>query len=194
MYPTRGFDNSVPPPVWDGNDAWPVPDTSIEPGGTTVDQPRFYDKKGYVSNGILVASLPSSGLVLGSETTRLTLGLTAAFVVGRVVPSGSSFELREGLLAARWKLAEVFRTLSEFRDANGDPLCQGDFLYTTLRDKICSYADIYSALATPTDECDSISLGIGFEAFPAKLGAVVPVPPPSAGCAVDEDPISDTCD
>jgi hypothetical protein len=188
VYPSRGGLD----PAWNGEDRWPVQETSIGPGGT-VDDPLYVDTKAYVSGGTLVASLPKSSLILGSGDNQLVLDLTAGFVTARVVGQGGALRLEGGTLAARWRLADVFKTLSTFRDTSGSPVCTDDLLYDSVKDQICGFVDIYSALASPTDECDSISLGIGFEAEPAKLGDLHPGPTPSDGCSPETDPLYDSC-
>jgi hypothetical protein len=188
VYPSSGGID----PAWNGEDRWPVSETSVAPGGT-VDDPLYVDTKAYVSGGTLVASLSESSLILGSDDNQMVLDLTAGFVTARVVVRGGALRLEGGTLAARWRLTDVFKTLSTFRDTAGTPVCTDDLLYDTVKDQICGFVDIYSALGTPTDECDSLSLGIGFEAEPAKLGDLQPGPTPGGGCSPETDPLYDSC-
>lgn len=192
VFPSAGTEGDVTP-TWTGNDAFRVAAAAIAPGGTTVDTPRFIDTKAYVSGNVLVASLPESAIVLPSGTAEVAVDITAGLVMAEIVPVGSSYGLRKGIIAGRWRNDDVFVTLSRFRDGNGAPICKGQLLYDTVKGKLCGFTDILSSLGSPTDECDSISAGIGFEADPAGFGSIDPPPVPTNGCPPEDDPITDSC-
>lgn len=192
VFPSPGTEGAVTP-TWTGNDAFRVASTSIAPGGTGVQDPAFVDPKAYVVGNVLVASLPQSALVLPTGASEVAVDITAGLVMAEIVPMGSSYGLRKGLIAGRWRNDDVFRTLSRFRDGSGAPICMGQLLYGTVKGKLCGYTDILSSLGSPTDECDAISAGIGFEADPAALGSVDPPPEPANGCPPEDDPINDSC-
>lgn len=192
MYMSPGLEVDGALAVWDGSDTFRIAATSVVPGGT-AEQPAFVDLKGYVSGGVLVASLPTSAITLATDETEVAMDLTAGLVTAEIVPVGSSYGLRNGIIAGRWRNVDVFTMLSALRDGNGSPICQGQLIYNTLKGKICGHTDIRSALGSPTDPCDAISVGIGFEADPAQLGFVAEPPPPLPGCSDETDPIHDAC-
>lgn len=191
MFPSVGIDPG--PPLWDGNDLWPIPETAVLPMGT-LEEPAYVDLKAYVTGNVIVASLPDAGIVLGSGANDITLDITAGLMVGTIVSVGSSYGIRDGLLAGRWKTQDVFNTISKFRDGSDKPICSGQLLYDSLKAQICGNADIYSGLGKPTDPCDALSIALGFTADPGKLGPLVTGDPLSPGCDPQDDPANDSCD
>ena len=191
MFPSVG--SSPGPPVWDGSDLWPTPETAVVAGGT-VEEPAYLDTKAYITDNVIVASLPDAALVLGSGASDISLDITAGFMIGTIVSVGSGYGIRDGLLAGRWKTADVFLTVSKFRDGAGQPICTDQLLYDSLKAQVCGNADIYSGLGKPTDPCDALSIAIGFDADPGLLGALVTGDPLSPGCDPADDPASDSCD
>lgn len=192
MYTSSGLENGGVA-AWNGLDVFRIAASSIGPGGTSED-PAFVDPKAYVTGGVLVAALSKSAVTLTIGESEVAVDITAGLIQAEIVPVGGSFGLRKGIIAGRWRNADVFPMLSALRDGTGAPICQGQLLYDTLKDKICSNTDIRSTLGSPTDPCDALSMGIGFEADPAQLGTVDAPPMPLPGCAPEDDPILDACD
>jgi hypothetical protein len=181
-------------PSWDGEDAWPIDGTSVAPDGT-VDEPLFFDDNAYVAGGVLVASLPQSGLVLvTSSGTRLVLPLVAGFIRARLVEEGGRHAVRDGVFAARIRTEAIFDALDGFRDGDGEPLCTTDPFFELARETICESADIFAGTGTPISPCDALSVGIGFTADPARLGAVRDLTEDLPGCEVGTEPSRCTCD
>lgn len=193
MYTSPGLVADGALAVWDGSDAYRIAASSVVPGGTAL-EPAFVDVKGYVSGGVLVASLPKSAITLTVGESEVGMDITAGLITAQIVPVGGSFGLRKGIIAGRWRNSDVFTMLSALRDGSGSPICQGQLLYNTLKGKICGNTDIRSELGSPTDPCDAVSMGIGFEADPAQLGTVEEPPTPLPGCPDATDPIHDACD
>lgn len=182
------------PPTWSGEDAWAVDSTSVGPAGT-IDDPLFVDDNAYVAGGVLVASLPQTGLSLVTTAgTRLDLPLVAGFVRARLVASGDRHVVEDGVLAARIRTEDFFDALDGYRDGNGDPLCSDSQFFDIARDTICEAADIYSGTSTPTAPCDALSVGVGFTADPARLGPVQDGTDEDPGCEPGTEPSLCTCD
>ncbi len=216
LYPSPGIeaDPCWPPgmaPVWDGNDPWPIDVASLEdpaggagggaggdPGacegvlGYDYDKPRYVDTKAYVTGGVLVASLPELGLVLSGDTKTTVVKLTAGFATGRLQKSAVGWRITDGVLAGRWPTKEIFAAIGGLV-SNGGPVCTDDGVYSALKQKACTFVDIASALGGPTTECDALSLAMGFQAEPAKLGIAWQRTASVSPCPPETNPENDSC-
>jgi hypothetical protein len=68
-------------------------------------------------------------------------------------------------------------------------------LYDAIKTSVCQAPDMTAALAGPTETCDAISVGIGFDiADPITLGTVIPTPPGPGTCLMGEAPEDDGCE
>jgi hypothetical protein len=191
LFPSPGLGKQ---PAWDGTDGWPVSAASV--GDAGVSTPRFVSNGAYVSGGTLVAALPTVALTLqGGGMCTITLYLTAGVLTGQLLQSSGQWHLKSGILAARWALADVFKSLSSYRDNNGTPVCTNQApTYDFAKQAICQDADILVDGTQPRSApCDALSIGLGFTADPALLGPVVPPEAPTAGCPAATDPANDAC-
>ncbi len=198
LYASTGFvhvdPNGTDTPQWLGQDVWKVSPKSVKEGD--VDQPLYRDLSAYVNNWVLVASLPQTEITISGGQGNLSITLNGASVLARIMYDLKlkAYWLTEGQIVGRWKLADVFATLSSFRDSDNFPLCKDSALYQGAKSLLCESADILSYVGGPADPCDAISTGIGFEADAAQLGLVdSTVPPLPPGCPKETDPINDTC-
>jgi hypothetical protein len=189
-YPSNGID---PAPVWDGNDAWTVSAQSVNAGDPS--QPIYTSQGAYVSNGILVAASPKILWRLGGSADTITFQLTGGVITGKLAMAAGGWTITDGIVAARWKAEDIFAAIGSYRDGNGKPICTDlGLVYGTAKSAICDGLDI---LADPAGAkslpCDALSIGIGFTAGEAKLGAVEPPPTPTPGCPMTTDPTYDSC-
>lgn len=190
IFPSSGID---PGPVWNGNDAWGVSVQSVSDGD--LEQPLYPSAGAYVSQGTLVAALPSVLMKLGGEEDTITLHLTGGVLTGHLVSGPGGWTMTGGVLAARWKDKDLFEALSSYRDGNGKPICTDSAIsYATAKTTLCKGLDI---LADPSGArslpCDALSIGLGFTAQPAKLGAIEATAMPTPGCPPETDPATDSC-
>jgi hypothetical protein len=222
LLPSPGlrYDPCLPPdalPTWDGTDQWPVLASSLMGGGgagaggappadcTTgasvppgydVDAPRFVDLQGYVSDSVVVANLPNVEIVLAGSSGGSNIQLTAGFVTGRLEEDGSTgrWTMTEGLLVGRWRVSEVFRSLSSMVTGAGEQVCTDHTVYPLIKSAVCKFPDIASTLGGPTTPCDAISFAMGFEGEQTTIGSVyVPTGAPNP-CSPETDPANDSCD
>ncbi len=191
VFTTPGF----PPdevPLWDGTDEWPIASTSVGASGST-EEPKFVSLSGYVRDGILVAPLPSLPLIFNTGFSYLPFDITGGFIMGTIVEQAGETALTNGLIAGRFTMESMFQSLSEFRNGAGMPICRGDSYYDSVKILVCNLRDISSEVPGPGASCDSISMGVGFTAQPAKLGAVGDNLAPSPGCPAETTPATDSC-
>lgn len=180
-------------PKWDGTDAWPVSATSVEGGDVT--KPLFKSAGAYVANKVLVAATPSVGFTVAGTNERITINLTGGVITGTLDDPGTGFRISDGIIAARWHEPDIFAALSSYRSNGGDAFCTDSTIaYNTAKATICNSLDILEDGSGPKSlPCDSLSMGIGFKAEPAKLGAVTTPPVPTPGCPMATDPQFDNC-
>jgi hypothetical protein len=100
--------------------------------------------------------------------------------------------LHEGVLAGRWKVADFFAMLGSLV-ADDQALCTDNLVYAMVKNTLCEYPDVASGQVGPTTPCDALSLGMGFEAEPARLGPVWWPPSDLAPCPPATDPANDHC-
>jgi hypothetical protein len=193
-YSDNNPDNpGMTPPKWDGTDHWPVTPSSYVNGDPNAGV-TFSDDFAYVTGGVLVATLKSGQVTLAGLKNRLDIRLKTSVVTARVVqrPDGK-FTLREGMIAGRVTVSDMFYMMSSYRDDNGNPLCTGDFAFNAVRGLICNGTDIQADFAQPQLPCDALSFAIGFEADPAQIGQPIPIQPSGPGCPCATDPVHESC-
>lgn len=199
LYVSPGF---VMPavPAWDGMDAWPVSEDSLG-ALKELSDPAYVSNGAYVADGVLVATLPSVELRLSGGNSTISVKLLGGVLSGTFEFIEEGARLTKGTLAGRWSEKGAFESLSSFRGPPvlpGDPplkLCIGDPFYNAIKAAVCSARDILTDPLLPASApCDAVSVGIGFETFPAQLGEILPVVAPSEGCMpVEKDPAADKC-
>jgi hypothetical protein len=191
LFPSGGLGKK---PAWDGNDTWPVVSTSVGDAGTST--PLFHSNGAYVSQGTLVATMPTSEMTIhGGGLDTITVRLTAGVLTARLVQINGLWHMQGGVIAARWALTDVFKAIGSYRDNNGAPICTSQVpTYTIAKQAICQDADILVDGTQPKSApCDALSIGLGFTADPAVLGAVVDAGALSPGCPTGTDPSTDSC-
>ncbi len=172
-YPSSGLSGQAPmPPAWEGADEWAVAPSSVVDPEAGVLEPKYFDNDGYVTNGVLVFSLPKSELLVTNGLNRLSITISDGTVMGQIDPYGSSYVLRDGIIAGRVSEENMFKMAADFRDHNGVPFCIDTPGWLATRDGICRGADIQVGSAAPNKRCDAVSLALGFDTAAAKLGGV----------------------
>ena len=174
VYVTSGL---AAPPLWDGNDAWPVRAESLA-NATDENQPLIVDPNAYVVDGQLV------GVISGELdiNTTLKVRLASGFLTGKLVSEGGVWRIDDGLLAGTWLANEALKAVGNLTISNV-PLCTLGPSYAVVRSIICNNVDIASA---PTLPCDSLSFGMRMTAEAAKLGAITPAQPLPPVCPADQ--------
>lgn len=196
-YGTYGFFGQ---PSWDGTDVWPITDSSVVPigegGEGTIESPRYEDPHGYVTDSTMVASLPGgSELVLAGGASRMALRFTGGLVTGTILDEAGRWTLQDGLIAARLSEEDLFYSLSSFRGEQGEAYCTDNWFYASAKPVLCQARDILSTSGTASQPCDALAIGVGFGAWAALPGAIVPAAMPTPGCPVPGlDALNDTCD
>lgn len=191
LFPSKGL--GAMSPKWDGSDAWPVIASSVMNDAVTM--PIYTSKGAYVANHVLVATMPSVSLTIAGDTNTITMKLTSGVLTGTLASLGTLWRIADGTIAGRWYEPDIFAALSSYRDNKGKPICTDlGFTYSVAKGQICNGLDILKDLSGAKSlPCDSLSVGIGFHADAAKLGAVTPLPMATPGCLMATDPLYDNC-
>lgn len=186
---------NVGAPQWDGEDAWPIlssalnrsesdAGTALDSGVYNPEDTRFTDPNAYVTGGVLVAALPEAEITLSGGVNTISILVSGGTLSATIEPAAVSggYLLRDAIFGGRWKTSEVFRSLSTYRSNDGKAYCKTDPFYPAAKSTLCGSADILDRPGSPTLYCDSISIGIRFQTFPARIGAILDPAPPSPGC------------
>lgn len=194
-------------PRFDGQDEWPVAVDSFVDGNSN--EPKFVASRAYVANGTLVANFRTVDLrlrigIAESQIVDLILRFTDPFFTAKIEKVGDDvWWLRHGQIAARWQTAELLKQVkffpnpfydaTSFEPTNTLNMCTSTPTYRVVREAICGSTDILSGAVSPNALCDSISVGIGFEAVQARLGGTVTLPAMESDCG-EFDPAKDSCE
>ncbi|MBK8257789.1 MAG: hypothetical protein IPK82_34610 [Polyangiaceae bacterium] len=194
VYMTQGVNAGMPTPVWDGNDAWPVDDTSLA-APPDLDSALISTEDAYVADNVIVVHIPSEQLRIRGTLFEMNLDLRDVTFRANLEPgtAAGQYKFTNGVVSGKWALVDAFKGLSSIRYASGNKLCIGDDNYLAVKSTICGNADI--RIESGEGTCDALSFGATFASDPAKLGMVVPAAgPPSDPCDPGTDPTSDFCE
>lgn len=190
-YPSGGTMN----PVWMGSDVWPVVPSSILDSGVAPDggpTARFFDNDAYVTNGKIVFSLIESEFTATNGLTQLSMTISDGTGTAQLEKGPNGFEMRDGIIAGRLEVSNLFKMVGDFRDHNGAPFCANEAnpYWTATRDAFCRGLDIQVGSPQPNKKCDAISVGLGFEAEPAITGPIEPGLSGQMQCPMGQDPLT----
>jgi len=187
-----------PPAKWDGTDVWPIEPSTFVPisadgkthGGTPFERTSI---EAYVTSYHLVAKFPEG---IPFRFWLFGAPLYSPLVTADLFPNTQTgkFELRNGLIAGRSAMRDVLGLIPVMTKALPTmmALCTDSPLYPTISDFICTYPDL-SIGNNPASDCDMMSVAIGFDTAPAKVGSVVAVTPPQPLCPPETDPATQPC-
>jgi len=172
-------------PKRDGTDEW-----TVDPGSVSNRSAPFVPKtvatQGYVSGGILVAR-GDFVISLGSGAP-LSVSLDDGVIIGRIVRDGI-WRMTEGRLAGRWSTSKLLTSLAVLPDPidKSSYVCGDSGTYQAYKPQLCAAADISARAATDLtgQKCRALSIGAGFEAVQARIGALAPPRTQDAGCGPD---------
>jgi len=207
LYTPAPFSMANPgPPAFNGRDEWPVAEDSFDAGNSN--QPKFVASRAWVTGNTLVASFRSVDLrlrigIAESQIVDLVLRFVDPFFTAKIEKVGDAWWLKQGQIAARWRTSELLQQVKYFPNPFYDAtlveptntlnMCTKTPTYRLVREAICGSTDIVAGAGGPGAFCDSISVGIGFEAVQARLGGTVKLEAPETDCDTF-DPSKDSCD
>jgi hypothetical protein len=170
------------PPLFDGSDAWPITAESLtspgDPGSSRWPFPISYlNEHTFVTSplGSLQVSIALSGM-------PMQLQIEHAVLTMEVAPDRTTAQ--NGIISGVLE-SEVFADeLREIAGAFSPELCEGTTV-ESLIDQIRATSDILlDGSQDPTQTCNGISIGLGFDAVAVlPAGVAAPVAPPPDPCA-----------
>jgi hypothetical protein len=179
MHPTLANGMPLPAPAWDGQDWTWVRDDSFVAGN--VDMPLVRDDQAYVTNGMIVARIPSRvDIIFPTSTVGVLVRLTDAVAVGQL--SADGMMLNNVVVAGRWSITDLLST------AQNIGLCAGTSEYNILVSELARFADVRSQPPMPGDPvlmCDALSLGVGFTGFRMRIAGTASGLPILDQCTMD---------
>jgi hypothetical protein len=190
IFPSNG---TSAPPQWMGADAWGIPASAVGDGGVAT--PLFRSNGAYVTNGVLVATMPTVEVTFhGGELDTFGVRVLSGVLTGSLGEGIGGYDLQGGVLAGRWALPDIFQSLSRYRDDDGNPVCTTSPGYSIVKSSVCNDADILVDSTQPKSApCDALSLAFGFNAQQAVLGAINDGGKTTPGCPAATDPANDMC-
>jgi hypothetical protein len=164
---------SLQGPRWDGCDVWTLED-KLPSNNLTRTQ------HGYVTGHTLVVPYDDTTFQVGV----FAMHLHHAVVTAKIVPFDGGVALVDGVVAGQIRTSDLIEGARELRlNVNGKatPLCDIG-LDDELRSAVCASRDLRVEANDPGAECDGLSVGFGFEAWPSSFG-VRGDDPPAPSCA-----------
>jgi hypothetical protein len=178
---TEGTQTGNPtPPTRDGNDVWTVDPSTLFTDKVPPYAPIVADTQGYVSGGVLVATLD-----LPLHLAGIALDLRQAVVTGHLDHAASDpplvYHLSGGQIAGREPIAKLLTSLDLSHDPFGNGtagLCGDSGTYHLVKGRLCGAVDLMTdpKRDNQNDPCDAVGLAFAFTAGPAQLGSAFAPP------------------
>ncbi|WP_437820550.1 hypothetical protein [Sorangium sp. So ce1078] len=174
-------------PTWDGSDAWPVVPELLE-DAQDVESAKIVFPKSYVVDDTWVSGPESQvAFQLNLTISETTIGLTIRNVRIAMDLAPDHKSVVKGTIAGVLETAVLVDELRSVIGAVQPGVCEGPGLETIL-DQVRRASDIMKdGSQDPSQDCDAISIGIGFTAKEVQLGQIAP-PAETTGVPCGETP------
>jgi hypothetical protein len=178
-----------PAPTFDGNTAFPVAEGTVRLAGVAGDGgdgeallSQHRDEAAYVNQRVLVARFSALKIPMANVYFDI-LDVVLSGKLDRDLVSGA-WRLEEGLLSGTSRMEALIDVVPVVAAiVSTVALCPDNPNFGLVKRMICTGADVALAPAALGGDCDGVSLGVAFTTAPALLGAVLPPPALSSGCA-----------
>jgi hypothetical protein len=165
-----------PAPKWDGTDEWPlVPEllnNASDPGSAKVQFPTSY----VADNTWVSGSEGTVKLSISVQGYALSLNINKAIISAKLAADHKSASdgIIAGVLDTEQLIAELKKIAGNF-DAG---MCDGT-VFDGIANQLRGASDIMKdGSQDPSQTCDGISIGLGFDATEVKLGPIAPAAEP----------------
>jgi hypothetical protein len=166
------------PPSWNGVDAWPVNADSLS-APPALDSAKAQSTQTYVVGNVWVARIAGDlSVMLNAGGFPLPLQIHNPIITMQL--DASHQHATFGTIAGVIPTASLVGTIKQVAGAFDPSLCSGPTI-DSITSQITQASDILvDGTQDPTQACDGISIGLGFEAQRVTFGGVqTPVPPPN---------------
>jgi len=183
-------------PAWDGNDEWPVlPELLNDPND--VESAKVQFPSSYVNANTWVSGNKGElSLTIAIQGYELTLTISEA-VVTMDLASPRSGGGSQGLIAGVIETEPLIEELRKIAGSFDTGLCEGS-TFDSIADQLRQASDIMAdGTQDPSQVCNGISVGLGFDTKIVQLGAVAPPAqesPDPCLCGNDTLDTNETCD
>ena len=172
-----------------------------------VDASTLKSASAYVTGGRLVASFDTVSMPLNIPDDKKPLDIIVreGFILGTLAPDGAGFKLTDGVLAGRWRTADILAQVRTIfiKDTIGFKnvyLCDPGpvaTVYTAVKKEVCSGRDLRASASDDNRglPCDTVSAGVRFEAYALdSAGGFADLPVLPARCEqAGAVPLGDDC-
>jgi hypothetical protein len=176
-----GSDRGMPP-LFDGSDVWPVAVELLnDPGDVTTSKIRFSES--YVNQNVWVSGTPGTLPVLMVWNGGvMTLQVHHAIMSMRLSADRSTVD--EGTISGILDPDELIAELQRIAGAISPSLCEAT-TFEGVANQMRKASDIMlDGSQNPSQTCNGISIGLGFDGAAIQLGgAAPPMAPPPDPCA-----------
>jgi uncharacterized membrane protein YgcG len=176
--PTRLYAGGTLPtaPAFDGSDMWPVVQELLN-DPTDIKSAKVRFDTAYVASHTWVSGSPGTvNLSLAVAGFSLTLTISKAILSMDIDPSRNG--ATNGTIAGILETEPLINELRKIAGSFDEGLCTGT-TFDSLADQLRQASDILaSGDQNPSQECDGISIGLGFDAKPVQLGDILDAAPP----------------
>ena len=172
-----------------------------------VDAPTLRSASAYVIGGRLVASFDTVTMPISvpEDKKPLDIIVQGGFLFGSLVADGAGFKVTDGVLAGRWRTADILAQVRTIylKDTIG---LQNVYLreqgrvaavYTAVKKEVCSGRDLRASSSEDGEElpCEAVSAGIRFDSYALdRAGCFADLPVIPARCQQDGAvPLGDDC-
>jgi len=169
------------PPTFAGTDVFDVDPASLASPTTPITPTAAFSDAYLVRNTLVARPTGAVRMVLRVGTVTIPFSVEHAIVTMDVSADHSSATggTIAGILQVDALLAALTQAFGSF-----DPSLCGSTILMSILDQVEQAADIMAdGTQDPTMTCDGISIGLGFDAVAAQVGAIAPpAPPPTDPC------------
>ena len=167
-------------PLFDGSDAWPVDPAGLAVGGDLTSA-KVQFPLGYVNGDTWVGPTQNSVTLVLYASIDVPLVIQHAVLAMTLDPTHT--HATNGTISGVLDTATLVAAIKQGAGHFDPSLCSGPTIDSLLV-QITQASDIlHDGTQDPTQLCDGISIGLGFDAELVKLGPIGPViPPPPSPC------------
>ena len=172
-----------------------------------VDASTLRSASAYVTGGRLVASFDTVSMPINvpDDKKPLDIIVQGGFLFGSVVPDGVGFKITDGVLAGRWRTADILAQVRTIylKDTIGFKnvyVCDQGLVasvYKAAKKEVCNGRDLRASISEDNKglPCEAVSAGIRFDSYALdSAGGFADLPVIPARCQQDGAvPLGDDC-
>jgi hypothetical protein len=170
-------------PKFDGTDKWPVLPGLLNNPTNIADGSQVSFPSSYVIDNTWVSGSKGTvmlSLVIAGYTINLTIANAVITLQLNAAHTGGT----KGIIAGVIKTTDLVGQIQQVAGSFDSSLCSGPTIMSIISEITRASDILKDGTQDPTQQCDGISIGIGFDAAVVQLGPIAPPPvnkPPACG-------------